>query len=275
MKTYNQAPLPFQGQKRKFLKAFKAALKQYPDNAIYVDLFGGSGLLSHTVKRTYPDARVIYNDFDNYSNRLENIPKTNLLLAEIRELVKGTPKDKPLTPNLKKSILDLISKEKGFVDYVTLSSSLLFSMNYATCFEDFSKQGFYNVVKQSDYSADGYLEGLEVVSMDYQTLYCEYATCENVVYLIDPPYLSTDVGTYTKNFWRLGNYLDVLDVMKGSSYFYFTSNKSQVVELCEWVATKTSGTNPFQGSTYIGVNTSVNYSSKYTDMMFHKSAINC
>ena len=75
MKIYNQAPLPFQGQKRRFLKSFKEALKSFPSDAVYVDLFGGSGLLSHTVKSVYPEAKVIYNDFDNYSERLKNIPK--------------------------------------------------------------------------------------------------------------------------------------------------------------------------------------------------------
>ena len=29
MKTYTQAPLPFQGQKRRFLKDFKQALKEF------------------------------------------------------------------------------------------------------------------------------------------------------------------------------------------------------------------------------------------------------
>ncbi len=67
MKRYTQAPLPFQGQKRRFTKYFEKALDNYPDTAIYVDLFGGSGLLSHVVKSKYPNAKVIYNDFDDYS----------------------------------------------------------------------------------------------------------------------------------------------------------------------------------------------------------------
>ncbi len=59
MKIYNQAPLPFQGQKRRFLKDFKEALKGFPCDAIYVDLFGGSGLLSHTVKSVYPQSKAV------------------------------------------------------------------------------------------------------------------------------------------------------------------------------------------------------------------------
>lgn len=57
MRNYTTAPLPFQGQKRNFIKQFKEALKAYPKDAIYIDLFGGSGLLSHTVKTTYPGQR--------------------------------------------------------------------------------------------------------------------------------------------------------------------------------------------------------------------------
>lgn len=49
-KQYNSAPLPFQGQKRKFVKEFAKVLQQYPDDAVFIDLFGGSGLLSHITK---------------------------------------------------------------------------------------------------------------------------------------------------------------------------------------------------------------------------------
>lgn len=87
--VYISAPLPFQGQKRRFIGEFRKALSQFPDAATFVDLFGGSGLLSHVAKRERPDARVIYNDFDDFHLRLENIPRTNALLARIRNSVGG------------------------------------------------------------------------------------------------------------------------------------------------------------------------------------------
>ena len=46
-KNYTQAPLPFQGQKRKWNGDFKQALRHFDDCNVFVDLFGGSGLLSH------------------------------------------------------------------------------------------------------------------------------------------------------------------------------------------------------------------------------------
>ena len=87
--VYTSAPLPFQGQKRRFIGEFRKALSRFPDAATFVDLVGGSGLLSHVAKRERPDARLIYNDFDDFHLRLENIPRTNALLARIRNLVGG------------------------------------------------------------------------------------------------------------------------------------------------------------------------------------------
>lgn len=69
-KNFKQAPLPFVGQKRQFLKHFEQVLNDnIPGNGegwIIIDAFGGSGLLSHTAKQLKPEARVIYNDFDGY-----------------------------------------------------------------------------------------------------------------------------------------------------------------------------------------------------------------
>ena len=97
-----------------------------------VDLFGGSGLLSHIAKRVKPDAAVIYNDFDNYQRRIVNITRTNALLERIREVTDGLPADKTIPVEVKARIIELIADEErtGFVDCVTLSSSLLFSMKY-------------------------------------------------------------------------------------------------------------------------------------------------
>ena len=127
MNNYVQAPLPFQGQKRRFLKPFKASLKGFSPTATYVDLFGGSGLLSHTVKQMYPDAKVVYNDFDNYSERIANVDKTNALLSDLRVITsKNENRKERLSDELHSEIIARIEVEKGFIDWVTLSSNLLF-----------------------------------------------------------------------------------------------------------------------------------------------------
>lgn len=91
-KHYLSAPLPFVGQKRMFAREFIKVLEQYPNDTVFVDLFGGSGLLSHIAKCQKPGATVVYNDFDNYRLRLESIPRTNALLSDLRDIAEGIPK---------------------------------------------------------------------------------------------------------------------------------------------------------------------------------------
>lgn len=273
MNKYNQAPLPFQGQKRRFAKAFKLSLNEFEKNATYIDLFGGSGLLAHTVKSHYPSARVIWNDYDNYLERLRAIPETNSLLAHLRALTSELPRKDRIPLPVCKSLLNLIKshlEQYKYLDYITISASLLFSGKYVMDLDQLSKETFYNKVKVTDYDATGYLEGVERVRSDYKELF--HATKGgNVVYLVDPPYLSTDVSTYnSKDYWRLQDYLDVLNVLDGSKYFYFTSNKSQIIELCEWMETRTFSGNPFAGATMSSTSVRLNKTSSYTDIMLYK-----
>lgn len=269
---YQSAPLPFMGQKRMYIKDFKEVLKQFPDDAIYIDLFGGSGLLSHVTKREKPNATVIYNDFDNYRQRLDNIERTNTLLAELREIVKKFPMKEKLPPEIRSKILQRLKEEEKdrFVDYITLSSSLMFSMKYATSLDEMKKEDFYNKIRQSDYSAEGYLDGLEIVSCDYKELVVKYLNIQNVVYLIDPPYLSTEVGTY-KMYWTLSDYLDVLSILVGTSYIYFTSDKSNLLELCQCLGNNHWVGNPFAEAGQKRMYRTMNYNSAYTDIMLYKS----
>ena len=268
---YRQAPLPFMGQKRKFVKAFRQILKSYPDNVTIVDLFGGSGLLSHVAKREKPNATVVYNDFDNYQRRIAAIPRTNALLARIREVTDSLPRGKVIQQPFRDRVLEIIAEEEqqGIVDYITLSPSLLFSMKYANNMDELVKQTFYNTVRRNDYCAAGYLDGLTIVRKDYKALFAEYRNKPNVLFLVDPPYLSTEVGTYTMS-WRLADYLDVLTVLQGPDYVYFTSNKSQIIELCDWIGTNHVDRNPFEHARRVDVSTTMNYNSAYTDIMLYK-----
>lgn len=268
------APLPFMGQKRMFAREYIKVLEQFKDKAVFVDLFGGSGLLSHITKCKRPDAEVVYNDFDGYRERLVNIPRTNSLLADLRGIAKDVPRHKPIRDAARERILERLEREErewGYVDYITLSSSLMFSMKYKTSLEGMRKETLYNTIRMTDYPlcAD-YLDGLAVVSCDYRELYERYKDVPGVVFLVDPPYLSTEVGTY-KMYWRLADYLDVLNLLKGKPFVYFTSNKSQILELCEWLGKNRTLGNPFEGCGKSEFNAHMNYNAGYTDMMLYNS----
>jgi adenine-specific DNA methylase len=115
IKKYSKAPLPFNGQKNRWQRRFGNIIKETTFGA-YVDLFGGSGLLSHTVKRIKPDAKVIYNDFDGYTERLDNISKTNALLSDVRDILQGVPRESRIRKELKEAILNRIKSETGYID---------------------------------------------------------------------------------------------------------------------------------------------------------------
>ncbi len=271
MKTFKQSPLPFQGQKRKFIHHFEDVLAMIPDDAVIVDLFGGSGLLAHTAKRVKPSARVIYNDFDNFSQRLQNVDKTNAILAQLRTVVAGYPDAKRLEGETKQRVIEVLreaEKQDGYVDYITLSGSLMFSSCYGTSLADFERGNLYNRIRQNDYEVNGYLDGLEVVRGDYRELFHQFKDAPNVLFLIDPPYLCTDVATYTMT-WRLRDYLDVLRLLVGTKYIYFTSDKSAIIELCQWMGDNADIGNPFANARREDINSMPNYASKYTDIMLY------
>ncbi len=142
-------------------------------------------------------------------------------------------------------------------------------MNYSTTLEDLSKQTMYNCVRKSNYNVSGYLDGLEVVRYDYKELFDKFKDRNDVVFFVDPPYLSTEQCTY-KNYWRLSNYLDVLNTLKDTSYFYFTSDKSSIIELCEWLEKNLEANNPFKGAVKYEMPVKVNHNAGYTDIMLYK-----
>lgn len=272
-KQYMSAPLPFVGQKRMFAKEFIKVLGQFKDKTVFVDLFGGSGLLSHITKCQRPDATVVYNDFDGFRKRLEHIPQTNRLIADCRAMVgDSVPHSKPIKGELRERIFQRIEQEEravGYVDFITISASLMFSMKYKLSVDEMRKEALYNNIRTSDYPlASDYLDGLTVVSCDYKEVYERYKDVPNVVFLVDPPYLSTEVGTY-KMYWRLADYLDVLNVLRDKPFVYFTSNKSSILELCDWLGRNRTLGNPFADCEKVEFNQHMNYSASYTDMMLY------
>lgn len=272
-RRYKQSPLPFQGQKRNFVTDFQREIAQLPDETIFVDLFGGSGLLSRAAKDAKPNSRVIYNDFDDYRLRLQNIPKTNALLAELREVLADVPKEKIIPADKRREVLDVVARhhENGFMDFITLSSSLLFSMNYALSLAELETVTLYNNVKQRDYeTADNYLKGLEIRKNDYRELFDEFKDNKNVFFICDPPYLSTDAKCY-ETYWKLRDYLAVLNCLRDTKFAFFTSDKSTLIELLDWLEENVSYNNPFAETKRVEVNASVNRSSRYIDIMILKA----
>lgn len=164
-RVYKCAPLPFMGQKRYFLRVFAEVLEQVEGEIdTVVDLFGGSGLLSHTAKRVLPGCRVIYNDFDRYDRRLAAVEDTNSILRTIKERLTGLQANQRLTDEQRADVLAIVEEAQnrlGWVDILTIGRSVLFSGKWVTSLEELRKHTMYNRVRPGAYECEGYLDGLE------------------------------------------------------------------------------------------------------------------
>lgn len=277
MRHFSQAPLPFVGQKRLFLNAFKQVLNDNIQNDgegwTIVDAFGGSGLLSHVAKRIKPKARVIYNDFDGYADRLKHISDTNRLRAELIQIVGDiVPKNKRLDDNKKQEIINKINDFNGFKDLNTIASWLLFSGQQVSSFEELFSKTFWNGIKLADYpSAEDYLDGLEIVSEPFQQFLPKFADNPKALFVLDPPYLCTKQNSY-----KMANYFDLVDFLQligltRPPYVFFSSTKSEFVRFIAYmVQAKKDNWQAFDGAERIVLQTSLNYQVSYEDDLVFK-----
>ena len=272
IKRFSSSPLPFRGSKRYYVRRFREVLAQTQDIDTVVDLFGGSGLLSRVAKDTLPNCRVIYNDFDHYDTRLANAANTNALLRSIAPLLVNVPDNKKVPAETKIKILELCAEEekRHAVDYITLSGSLLFSGNWAQSYEELSKQTMYNRMVKTDYNVANYLNGLEVTHCDYRELFNAHKANKKALFLLDPPYLQTEHSAYKADtYWQLKDYLDVLTLLDDTKYVLFTSGKSQIIELCDWI-NQSFGGNLLKDTQKYVQNSRINDFAAYKDIMIAK-----
>lgn len=277
MRQFNQAPLPFIGQKRMFLKQFKAVLNQMIDNDgegwTIVDAFGGSGLLSHTAKQLKPKAKVIYNDFDGYAERLKHIDDINHLRQQLSDLLADYPRRKRLDIAMRHKIIDVIESFDGYKDPHILCAWLLFSGQQVKSVDELYRHGFYNCVRQSDYpTADGYLDGIEVVHESFSALLPQFSDDKRVIFVLDPPYLCTHQASYKQDgYFDLINFLGLIRLTR-PPYIFFSSTKSEFVRFVDWlIATKGDNWQSFIDYKRIIVQTSTSYSGKYEDNLIYRA----
>lgn len=239
---YTKPPLPFMGNKKNMLKHIKQVLEtmradgEIDGESIFIDVFGGSGLVAHNIKQWYPRNQVLWNDYDNYQKRLDHITQTESLREWLYEKVRGVEYQNVLPKEIKQEILahiHTLETQGEYIDYTTLSSYLLFSGNYVRDFTELSKRIFYNRISATRLSAQGYLDGVERVSLDFIDLLDSYKHIKNKCLILDPPYLQTQVGNY-KDHFSLGQFFSLIESVQ-KPYLFFGSDRSDIIEVFEYL----------------------------------------
>ena len=233
MKRYSRSPLPFLGQKRNWLRDIEGI--DFSGFTV-IDLFGGSGLVSHSIKAKRADTRVIWNDYDNFKGRLEMIAETEELRANLLNV--GLEKAKRVNRDgiaKIKAIIDEHLVKFGRVDWITVSSWLLFAGNYAHDYDDLMQRTWYYQVVKTPLNADGYLQGVERRSCDFRELLAEYRGKENILFIADPPYIMTNQNGYVSKGgdFRLKDCVELIKEIHDQPVLFFSSPKSETDSLLE------------------------------------------
>lgn len=251
MSILKKPVLPFRGNKKVWFNKFKEIITNLTyDNLTVVDVFGGSGLLSYWVKQLKPNYQVIYNDFDDYMLRLEHINETEIIRKRLREIIdnnkteednKGRALNKTCCDLIREELIKIKSDYPDFVDYLTISSWLCFSARKAGGLDAIIKDvNYYNRTPKSELKRYNYLNNVEVIHKDASNPeeFINYINSikqnENVIYILDPPYLYTETSGYA-NYKK-----EYFDLKANINLFYwfihkipclfFTSTKSGLIE---------------------------------------------
>ncbi|RIY36008.1 hypothetical protein CKF58_06375 [Psittacicella hinzii] len=258
---YKKAPIPFPGQKRNFINeviAFLTSAIKNETGAGYVilDVFGGSGLLSHVAKSTFPQARVVFNDYDNARESINRLP----VAIKNWEVINTICCKYYTTDYLKKikrgdRILRNASLANEIRDWITNTPYLELHIpfiNLWLCFggttasnkEELLKNlkgesvCFNLPLKPPENVGNTYLDGLEIVCLDFKPLLDSYANVENVIYILDPPYLFTTPNKHKlshKQSFSIPDYIELLMRLK-APYMLMSSDESESNTLMDLLA---------------------------------------
>ena len=242
--VYKSAPLPFMGQKRNFLKKIKAVLseKKIDKDTVFIDVFGGSGLIAHNVKTWYEDNEVIWNDFDNYQKRLDNIENTKeIARAIIDRCGDDRIASKKLDGKMEKKIKDIIAEFTnkyggGGIDFLTINSWFCFSGKYPKNIQKLLKSGFYRKQVNLNIGCEGYLKGVVRERLDFRDLLKKYQD-KKAFLILDPPYLNTQSDGY-KNGFSLRDMVYLLKEAKDKDFIIFSAKRSELDVLLEILGIK-------------------------------------
>lgn len=243
--------LPFRGNKKNWFNKFKDIITKMPyDNLTVVDVFGGSGLLSHWVKQLKPNYQVIYNDFDDYMLRLEHMNETEIIRKRLREIidnnttaadVKSRALNKKCCDLIREELIKIKSDYPDYVDYLTISSWLVFSARNPDSLDEIIKEkNYYNHTPKGEIKRYNYLNDVEVIHKDasHPEEFINYINTikqnEDVIYILDPPYLYTETSgyaSYKKKYFDMKANINLFYwFLHKIPCLFFTSIKSGLIE---------------------------------------------
>ena len=241
---YKRAPLPFRGNKTKWVKDL---IKYFVNNHdkfedfVFIDVFGGSGIVSSLLAKLYPNNKVIYNDFDYYTKLLtkSNIDKLNELRMKIYNIAQNYEHKAKINDDDSNKIRYLIKRYYPIFENNNKLKNIFAAwlMFNGTDFK--FNSSFYNVLPKNNYSyvdINDYLpDNVIIEHLEYKDLINKYKPILNKSLLIlDPPYLGTSKEFYNKE-WDLKGTYNILKLCIKYKCLLFEANSSNVIRLIKTI----------------------------------------
>lgn len=223
-------PLPFYGNKKFWAGELYDEAMLIPSGVTVWDVFGGSGVCARCIKDARPDLRVVWNDFDGFSDRVRHIAETEEIRRQLLRIVGGegdmvgggSRLRCPLSVEQAASVQELCSgalKKHGFLDGLSIRRWLSLGVVKESYNPDNPPANLYARVPRNPLRiADAlrWLDGLETIRDDVQNLVIPAGD-----YLIlDPPYVASVCDAY-RGRDTLSVLKTVRDLMVGRPFILF------------------------------------------------------
>ena len=241
---FKKPPLPFVGNKTKYVKYINKSLIPYlkndivNDNTLFVDVFGGSGIISHVLAFNFPNNKIIYNDYDNYTQylRRDNLIKLNKILHYLRNIFDNIVDDKITSEqNEREHIFDKIKHHinKFFPNWE--NTYIKHWLDAQISFHGLGENNsiLYNRVKKNDYDINIYnkyiLPNMKIIHKDYNIVFKQFDSLNNVIFILDPPYIDTYNMAYKGKF-AFSDTMLVLNFAFNHKSIYFESTNFKIMK---------------------------------------------
>ena len=188
------------------------------------------------------------------------------------EVLESVPKLGRVPEPIKNKLVAIIQGFSGYKDLNCLASWLLFSGKQVKSVEDLYKKDMWNTIRKSAYpSAEGYLDGVEIVKQSFEELMVEFSADHKTLFVLDPPYLTTEQASYkSEKYFNVVDFMRLVHLVR-EPYIFFSSTKSEFLEFVKYMQdAKKDNWTAFSGADVVTINARTNHSWEYQDNMLFK-----
>lgn len=257
----NISSIPFIGSKWKYRNIiFNIINDKYNDllndKFLIIDLFGGSGALTIIFKQLFKNSIFILNDYDeiltdkNGFNKIDNTIKLyNDIINEIKNKIELKEQKTKFDNETKNNIYNILTNYKNDIENnIQLKRMLSSGLTFNGRMLDLEKKhDLFNRIPLTDKSNYYYnFDNINIIHDDFENVINQIPELKtkydiennNIILLLDPPYLNVDMKTsYKINYWTFQKYLNIIKLFYNNyNLIMFEDSKNllnDIINFCD------------------------------------------